>query len=238
MQHEMGKWLLMMTLACSSAWACSDDDDDVPVGTAGNGGKSGGGTGGSAPGGDGGKSEGGEGGSTAGAGGAGRCQDDGENCPEVDACGPLPLSELCASPGACPTLEEIGPFRHCAANEMVVTSRELSCGGQVIVANENGLSSETWGFDASGKLIYKREGGDVASVCPDGKGVSSATDWGSLPCPAVGPETSLCDAGGAGGGGAGGAGGEGGGGVGGASGGAGGASAGAGGASAGAGGAN
>jgi len=227
MQHKTGKWLLMMTLACSSAWACSDDDD-VPVGTAGSGGTAVGGKGGTAAGGDGGKFQGGDGG-TAGGGEAGSCQDDGENCPYVDACGPLPLSELCASPGACPTLEEIGPFRHCAANDMVVTSRELSCGGQVIV-NEYELSSETWGFDASGKLTYKRESGDVASICPDGRGVSAATVWGSLPCAAVGPELSLCDAGGAGGGGAGGAGGGGGGGAGGATAGAGGASAGAGGA--------
>jgi hypothetical protein len=204
MQHGMGKWLFMMALVASSAWAC-DDDGDVPTGTAGSGGKSEGGEGGTA----GSAGLGGTGGEAAGAGGgAGTCEDDAEGCPEADACGPFPLSELCgAQPAACPSLDELDSIGHCDRGdpEVTVTSRELSCGGQVIVA-DYGLGKDTWGFDASGTLKYKRSDGDVVDICPNQKEVSASTVWGELPCSATGPAISLCDAGGAGGGGAGGGG--------------------------------
>ncbi len=119
-------------------------------------------------------------------------------CPEVNACGPFPLSELCgADPEACTSLDELTATLYCS-DDVTFTSRELSCGGQVIVADYD-LAAETWGFDASGTLTYKRETGDVAGVCPDRRGVSPSAVWGELPCSATGPATSLCDAGGAGG---------------------------------------
>jgi hypothetical protein len=147
----------------------------------------------------------GGGGAGAGGGGAGSCEHDAEGCPDLDVCGPFPLSELCGvQPAACPSLVELDAARYCNAHA-TVTSRELSCGGQVIVA-EYGLGAETWGFDASGTLKYKREDSDVYDTCPDHTGASASTVWGELPCSATGPATSLCDAGGAGGGGGAGAG--------------------------------
>ena len=116
---------------------------------------------------------------------------------------------LCgAHPAACPSLDELDTTQYCS-DHATVTSRELSCGGQIIVA-AYGFGVDTWGFDASGTLKYKRVISDTYDICPNHTEVSASTVWGELPCSATGPTTSRCDAGGAGGcGGAGGGGGGG-----------------------------
>lgn len=207
MQLTTGKWLCVMALVGASAWACSDDDGEPPKatgGSSGTGGKGGaggkgglGGAGGS-PAGAGGTA-GGAGGTAAGAGGSDgeSCLDDQANCPDVDACGPLPLAELCsARPAACPSLDELTEY--CSASHAKFTSRELSCGGQIVIA-DYGLGRDTWAFDANGTLTYKRVDSDLYDICPDHQGASASTMWGELPCSATGAAAPLCNAGGAGG---------------------------------------
>jgi hypothetical protein len=201
--------------------ACSDDDDDSNNGTAGkapvagSAGKSGGSDSGGTAGTGGKGGAGGKGGTGGGAeaglggGGASNCEDAIDGCPHVDACGPYPLSQICDSrPLACPSLDELDTDAVCT--HATVTSRELSCGGKLIVANY-GLGADTWGFDSKGVLKYKRVDSDAYGTCDDQRGASASTEWGELPCKAAGATTTLCSNGGEGGaGGAAGAGGAGG----------------------------
>jgi hypothetical protein len=208
---------LAVALSIGCAVACGDDDDDGPGGSAGSSGK--GGTGGTAgsggKGGSGGTAgeggsmagQGGGGGSIGGAGGEGglggasACVD-GEDCPQLDYCGPYALNELCTNARPCPSLREL-QNRGCNGEFEQLTQQATTCGTVVVLSF--GLGSTEYGFNEAGTRRSVLNHSDAIGVCKEGNGISSSTLYGAVPCEPVGEVTDLCGDGGAGG--AGGAGG-------------------------------
>lgn len=136
---------------------------------------------------------------TASMGGAGS-DNDGSH-PPVDYCGPLPLAEWCdARPASCPSLDDLERGERCRGG--VVTIQETSCDGTVVVAKHD-FGTDTWGFDETDVLTYKRVDSDQFAECSEGKGASASTVWGEVPCAVTGSAMELCGAGGSGAGGAG-----------------------------------
>lgn len=209
--QRTGQWLLVVTLAAVSAWACSDDDDDSPGNTGGGGGTADGGKGGS-----GGKAgsksvvggEGGIGGPGAigGAGTGGGAGADNQSPTQVATCGPYPLEQLCAQPNdPCPgSAAALTANGKCPGTE--VQQYASTCGGVVVVAEQDIYGSISWSFDSDGALTGVVFNDDVATDCSDDT-VSFTKTYGES-CTKVGGAELLCGDGGAGAGGSGGAGGS------------------------------